>query len=178
MLWGRSKTANTTAEIAKTRVLMVCMGNLCRSPTAEAVLRHKLKAVGLDKTVEVDSAGTYGGHAGEPPDARAQRQAKLRGYDLSRQRARRLTAEDFSRFDWVIAMDEDNLNRITELAPEGHAARLGLLMSHASRHHDVKAVPDPYYGPPAGFDRVLELIEDACDGLVSELARNPPATPG
>ena len=178
MLWGRFKTANTTAEIAKTRVLMVCMGNICRSPTAEAVLRHKLKAVGLDKTVEVDSAGTYGGHAGEPPDARAQRHARLRGYDLSRQRARRLTAEDFSRFDWVIAMDEDNLNRITELAPEGHAARLGLLMSHAARHQDVKAVPDPYYGPPAGFDRVLELIEDACDGLVSELARNPPATRG
>ena len=160
------------------RVLFVCMGNICRSPTAEAVLRHKLKAAGLDKTVEVDSAGTYGGHVGEPPDARAQRHAKLRGYDLSRLRARRLTAEDFSRFDWVIAMEEDNFNRITELAPAGHAARLELLMLHASRHHDVRAVPDPYYGPPAGFDRVLELIEDACDGLVSEVARNPPATAG
>jgi len=170
-MWGRAKTV-------KTRVLMVCMGNLCRSPTAEAVLRHKLKAAGLDKTVEVDSAGTYGGHVGEPPDARAQRQAKQRGYDLSRLRARRLTVEDFARFDWVVAMDEDNLSRMAELAPAGHAARLQLLMAHATRHTDVKAVPDPYYGPPAGFDRVLDLIEDACDGLVSELSRNPPAAPG
>lgn len=174
MLWGRNKTAKTVT----TRLLMVCMGNICRSPTAEAVLRHKLQAAGLDKTVEVDSAGTYGGHAGEPPDARAQRHAKLRGYDLSRLRARRLTAADFARFDRVIAMDEDNLSRIADLAPEGHEARLELLMLHATRHVDVKAVPDPYYGPPAGFERVLDLIEDACDGLVSELARNAPAAPG
>ena len=176
MFWGRSKTTQPT-QTATTRVLMVCMGNICRSPTAEAVLRHKLKAAGLDKAVEVDSAGTYGGHAGEPPDARAQRHAKLRGYDLSRLRARRLTAADFERFDWVVAMDEDNLSRIADLAPEGHGARLGLLMAHAMRHTDVTAVPDPYYGPPAGFERVLDLIEDACDGLVSELARNRPAAP-
>jgi protein-tyrosine phosphatase len=170
MFWSRAKTV-------KTRVLMVCMGNICRSPTAEAVLRHKLKAAGLDKRVEVDSAGTYGGHVGEPPDARAQRHAKLRGYDLSRLRARRLVAEDFERFDWVIAMDEDNLSRMADLAPEGHGATLGLLMTHARRHTDVTAVPDPYYGPPAGFDRVLDLIEDACDGLVSELTRHLSATP-
>ena len=176
MFWGRNKTAET-AKTATTRVLMVCMGNICRSPTAEAVLRHKLRAAGLDKTVEVDSAGTYGGHAGEPPDARAQRHAKLRGYDLSRLRARRLIKEDFSRFDWVIAMDDDNLSRMTDLAPEGHAARLELLMGHAIRHADVSAVPDPYYGPPGGFERVLDLIEDACDGLVAELARTPPAAP-
>ncbi len=174
MFWGRAKTANTT----KTRVLMVCMGNICRSPTAEAVLRHKLQAAGLDKRVEVDSAGTYGGHIGEPPDARAQRQAKLRGYDMSRLRARRLTAEDFERFDWVIAMDEDNMSRMAELAPDGHGARLELLMAHARRHTGVSAVPDPYYGPPAGFDRVLDLIEDACEGLVSELALSPPVAPG
>jgi len=171
MFWGRAKTANT----AKTRVLMVCMGNICRSPTAEAVLRHKLKAAGLDQRVEVDSAGTYGGHIGEPPDARAQRHAKLRGYDLSRLRARRLAAEDFERFDWVIAMDEDNLARLADLAPDGHGARLQLLMAHAKRRTDVTGVPDPYYGPPAGFDHVLDLIEDACDGLVSELALIPPA---
>ena len=170
-MWGRTKPV-------KTRVLMVCMGNICRSPTAEAVLRHKLKAAGLDKTVEVDSAGTYGGHVGEPPDARAQRHAKLRGYDLSRLRARRLTAEDFERFDRVIAMDEDNLSRMTDLAPEGHPARLELLMAHATRYTDVTAVPDPYYGPPAGFDRVLDLIEDACDGLVRDLARALPIAPG
>jgi protein-tyrosine phosphatase len=170
MFWARSKPVTT-------RVLMVCMGNICRSPTAEAVLRHKLKAAGLEKTVEVDSAGTYGGHVGEPPDARAQRHAKLRGYDLSRLRARRLTAEDFAQFDRVIAMDEDNLSRMADLAPEGHAARMEMLMAHATRHAGITAVPDPYYGPPAGFDRVLDLIEDACDGLVAELARTPPVTP-
>jgi protein-tyrosine phosphatase len=163
MFWGRDKTV-------KTRVLMVCMGNICRSPTAEAVLRYKLKAAGLDKSVEVDSAGTYGGHVGEPPDARAQRHAKLRGYDLSRLRARKLTAEDFTRFDWVIAMDGDNLARMADLAPDSHVARMELLMSHATRHTDVAEVPDPYYGPPAGFDHVLDLIEDACDGLLPLLA--------
>ena len=172
MFWGRAKAAKA-ANTATTRVLMVCMGNICRSPTAEAVLRQKLKAAGLDKTVEVDSAGTYGGHVGEPPDARAQRHAKLRGYDLSRLRARRLTADDFAHFDRVIAMDGDNLSRMADLAPEGHAARLELLMAHAQHHPDVSAVPDPYYGPPAGFDHVLDLIEDACNGLVSELARIP-----
>ena len=174
MFLGRAKPA----KIATIRVLMVCMGNICRSPTAEAVLRHKLNAAGLDKTVEVDSAGTYGGHVGESPDARAQRHAKARGYDLSRLRSRRLAAEDFEQFDWVIAMDEDNLSRMADLAPDGHGARLELLMAHATRHSGVTAVPDPYYGPPAGFDRVLDLIEDACDGLVFELARTPPVAPG
>jgi protein-tyrosine-phosphatase len=128
-MWFRAKADRTVT----TRVLMVCMGNICRSPTAEAVLSHKLKAAGLDKAVEVDSAGTYGGHVGEPPDARAQRHAKLRGYDLSRLRARRLTAADFARFDWVIAMDEDNLSRIEDMAPEGHGACLTLLMAHSGR---------------------------------------------
>ncbi len=162
----------------KTRVLMVCMGNICRSPTAEAVLRHKLKAAGLDKTVEIDSAGTHGGHVGEPPDARAQRHAKLRGYDLARLRARKLAADDFTRFDWVIAMDEDNLSHMAQLAPAGHGARLELLMSYATRHAHITGVPDPYYGPPAGFDHVLELIEDACDGLLPSLAAHQPSAQG
>lgn len=162
-MWGRSKAV-------KTRVLMVCMGNICRSPTAEAVLRHKLKAAGLDRTVEVDSAGTYGGHVGEAPDPRAQRHAKLRGYELALLRARKLTAEDFKRFDWVIAMDQNNLARMVELAPADHGTRIELLMSHATRHADITEVPDPYYGPPGGFDQVLDLIEDACDGLLPIVA--------
>ena len=167
MFWGRARAP----QAIQTRVLMVCMGNICRSPTAEAVLRHKLQVAGLDRLVEVDSAGTHGGHAGEPPDARAQRQAKLRGYDLSRLRARRLITEDFERFDRVVAMDEDNLSRMTDLAPVGHAARLELLMAHSTHYAGTSAVPDPYYGPLAGFDHVLDLIEDACDGLVSELTQ-------
>lgn len=154
---------------ARVRVLMVCMGNICRSPTAEGVLRARLRAAGLDRHVEVDSAGTHGYHAGEPPDRRAQKHAASRGYDLSKLRARRVVPADFERFDWVLAMDADNLERLRELRPEGAQARLGLLMEHARRHADVREVPDPYYGPPAGFERVLDLVEDACEGLLLRL---------
>ena len=154
--------------MAETRVLFVCMGNICRSPTAEGVLRHKLQAAGLADRVAVDSAGTLGSHAGEAPDPRAVKHAAARGYDLSRLRARRIVREDFRRFDWVIAMDEDNLGTLRAIAPEG--ARVGLLMDHARRHTGVREVPDPYFGAPAGFERVLDLVEDACDGLVERLA--------
>jgi protein-tyrosine phosphatase len=154
---------------APVRVLMVCLGNICRSPTAEAVLRARVAATGLAHRIEVDSAGTYGGHAGEPPDPRAIRHAAARGYDLTRLRARRVAVSDFERFDRVLAMDDDNLARLLELAPEPAVPRLGLLMAYARRHVAVREVPDPYYGPPAGFDRVLDLIEDACDGLLERL---------
>lgn len=155
----------------KMRVLMVCMGNICRSPTAEGVLRAKLQAAGLGKQVEVDSAGTAGSHRGEPPDARAVRYAAGRGYDLSSLRARRVTRDDLERFDWVLAMDEDNLESLRRLLPELGGARVGLLMAHAQRFTDVREVPDPYYGSPAGFEHVLDLVEDACDGLVARLAQ-------
>lgn len=154
---------------AKTRVLMVCMGNICRSPTAEGVLRSKLKAAGLDRAVEVDSAGTHGYHTGEAPDPRAIKHARARGYDLSKLRARRVSGDDFHRFDWILAMDAHNLEVLTELAPPEGGARLGLLLDHATRHPGVREVPDPYYGPPAGFDRVLDLVEDACEGFVAGL---------
>lgn len=154
----------------KTRVLMVCMGNICRSPTAEGVLRAKLQAAGLDREVEVDSAGTHGYHVGEPPDPRAIKHAKARGVDLSRLRARRVSRDDFQRFDWIFAMDMQNLENLQDLVPaEGGGARLGLLLDHAIRHEGVREVPDPYYGPPAGFDRVLDLVEDACEGFVAAL---------
>ncbi|MFO1274090.1 MAG: low molecular weight protein-tyrosine-phosphatase [Rubrivivax sp.] len=157
---------------ASRRILMVCMGNICRSPTAEGVLRHKLKAAGLAGAFEVDSAGTHGHyHAGEPPDARALKHAAARGYDLSRLRARRLVEADYARFDWMFAMDEDNLAHMRQGVPKGGVARLELLMSHATRFAGVREIPDPYYGPPAGFDEVLDLVEDACDGLVARLAR-------
>ena len=153
----------------KIRVLMVCLGNICRSPTAEGVLRAKLEAAGLGRLVAVDSAGTSGLHGGEPPDARAIKHAAARGYDLSKQRARRVVVADFERFDWVLAMDEDNLQGLRRLAPPKSSARLGLLMSHAPRLGHITEVPDPYYGAPGGFDKVLDLVEDACDGLVSKL---------
>jgi protein-tyrosine phosphatase len=148
------------------RILFFCMGNICRSPTAEGVMRAKLKAAGLD--VEVDSAGTHGYHVGAPPDERSQAHAGRRGYDLSRLRARKLTAEDFSRFDLVLAMDADNLGYAERLCPPSQRHRLRLLLDYApgagKRH-----VPDPYYGGEAGFEEVLDLVEAACEGLIASL---------
>ena len=152
-------------------VLMVCMGNICRSPTAEAALRARLQACGLGARVKVDSAGTHGYHVGSPPDARAQRHGKVRGLDLSGLRARKVSAQDFLHFDLVLAMDEDNLAELLRLAPEGTAARTKLLMSFARVQRDVQEIPDPYYGTEAGFERVLDLVGDACDGLAGVLLR-------
>ena len=143
------------------RVLMVCMGNICRSPTAEAVLRQRLVGHGLDAQVEVDSAGTGGWHAGEAPDSRAQRHALRRGYDLSRLRARRVVEADFERFDLLLAMDEDNLSELQRLKPAGARAELRLFAA--------VEVPDPYQGGSQGFENVLDLIEQASDGLLAEL---------
>jgi protein-tyrosine phosphatase len=154
------------------KVLMVCTGNICRSPTAEGVLRARLQAAGLQRKVEVDSAGTLGAHVGEQPDARAIKHAAARGYDLRKLRARRLSRDDFDRFDHVLAMDESHLERLRELAPPGSRARIGLLLEHSARYAAQREVPDPYYGPPAGFERVLDLVEDACDGLVGVLERD------
>jgi protein-tyrosine phosphatase len=153
------------------RVLMVCMGNICRSPTAEAVLRHKLAAAGLGDRIGVDSAGTYGGHAGDPPDPRAQRHAARRGYDLSRLRARVVTPEDFQRFGLVVVMDDDNLRALVSRQP-AQAPSPRLLMSFARQPDAPREVPDPYYGGPEGFEHVLDLVEDACDGLLDHLHRD------
>ena len=149
-------------------VLFICMGNICRSPTAEGVMRAKLAAAGLD--VEVDSAGTHGYHVGAPPDERSQAHALKRGYDLSPLRARKLEAHDFARFDLVLAMDDNNLAHAHRLCPPAQRHRLKLLMSYAP-HAGNPHVPDPYYGGAAGFDEVLDLVEAACDGLIASLAR-------
>jgi len=155
-----------------TRILMVCTGNICRSPTAEGVLRAKLRAAGLAERVEVDSAGTHGHfHAGEPPDPRTVKHAGERGYDLSKLRARRVVKADFERFDWLFAMDDGHLEILRGMRPYRSEAQLALLMEHARRFSDVREVPDPYYGAPAGFAHVLDLVEDACDGIVASLAR-------
>jgi len=161
----------------KLRVLMVCTGNICRSPTAEGVLRRKLADAGLDGSVEVRSAGTVDYHAGAPPDHRAQLSALRRGYDLSRQRARMLRADDFERFDLLLAMDAEHVDRMVEMCPGPLAGRIGLLMDYSPKRRRGMGVPDPYYGAPAGFERVLDLIEEACEGLLVDLrARlSPPA---
>ena len=173
----RKTPAGDAAAPDAARVLMVCMGNICRSPMAEGVLRAKLQQAGLHTRVVVDSAGTHGYHAGEAPDPRAIRAAAQRGVDLSMLRARPVQPEDFSRFDWLLAMDQANLSWLQSRLPEGAQTRLGLLMAYARRHAGVREVPDPYYGAAAGFEHVLDLVEDACDGLVARLSAELPASP-
>lgn len=164
------------------RILMVCMGNICRSPTAEAVLRHKLQQAGLHERVHVDSAGTHAYHVGAPPDERAQKHARLRGYDLSHQRARKVDPSDFEAFDLVLAMDWDNLALLEENCPTDPQVRRKLrrlteFVPSGSPHEGAQVVPDPYYGGPAGFDAVLDLVEAACDGLLDHIQRQLAAEP-
>ena len=160
--------------VAQTRILMVCTGNICRSPTAEGVLRKKLEQAGLHHVVAVASAGTQGYHSAEPPDPRAVKAAAARGYDISRLKARPMRPEDFAAHHWVLAMDRGHLEWLRKRAPAGAPARAGLLMPFASRHPGQDEVPDPYYGGPEGFDRVLDLVEDACDGVVARLRAGQP----
>ncbi|MDO4724096.1 MAG: low molecular weight protein-tyrosine-phosphatase [Comamonadaceae bacterium] len=147
---------------------MVCMGNICRSPTAHGVLQAKVAAAGLQQAVEVDSAGTHDYHVGAPPDARAQQHALRRGYDLSGQRARQLQARDFLAFDLVLVMDAANERLAQALCPPEQRHKLQRLAAFASRHAATQ-VPDPYYGGADGFEQVLDLVEDACDGLLAQL---------
>ncbi|MDH3921029.1 MAG: low molecular weight phosphotyrosine protein phosphatase [Chromatiales bacterium] len=150
------------------RILFVCMGNICRSPTAEGVVRHLLVDTGLK--VDVDSAGTHGYHTNHPPDRRATEAAKSRGIDLTGIRARRVVAGDFDSFDLILAMDQDNLMHLEEICPTEYHDKLALFMSYAP-DSGMEEVPDPYYGGRNGFERVLDLVEDAATGLIEDLRR-------
>jgi protein-tyrosine phosphatase len=158
------------------RVLFVCMGNICRSPTAEGVFRKLLQERAPELAIEVDSAGTHGYHAGHPPDVRARRAAERRGVDLSMLRARQITVEDFARFELLIAMDRQNLEYLHEIAPPEHRERARLFLEFAP-HLGRDEVPDPYYGGATGFEHVLDLVEEASIGLIEHLKRTAPAPP-
>lgn len=153
------------------KVLFVCMGNICRSPTAEGVFRAKVEAAGLSEQIQIDSAGTHDYHIGKAPDSRTQVAAKQRGYDLSRLRGRQVTAQDFLAFDYVLAMDLDNLAILQRLRPKNASSHLGLFLAYA-RSHSQREVPDPYYGGAAGFERVLDMVEDAAEGLLNHIRQS------
>lgn len=149
-------------------LLFVCMGNICRSPTAHGVMRHKVQALGLQHWVAVDSAGTHNYHPNSPPDARAQSHAAKRGYRLDDLRARQVRAADFEEHDLILAMDADNLTLLQAQCPAQHQHKLQRLTTFCQQHESL-VVPDPYYGGAQGFEQVLDLVEDACDGLIAHL---------
>ena len=167
--------------LAAYRVTFVCMGNICRSPTAHGVFRQRVRDAGLAEAVAVDSAGTHDYHPGEAPDPRSQRHARRRGYDLSDLRARVLVPADYARADLLLVMDEANLAHASRRCPPAHGHKLRLLTSFC-RVHRATEVPDPYAGGAEGFEHVLDLVEDACDGLLEHVrqalaARGPPLSP-
>lgn len=151
------------------KVLFVCMGNICRSPTAEGVFRSVVEEAKLLHRIEIDSAGTHAYHIGEPPDQRSQQAALRRGIDLSSQRARKVKSSDFEYYDYVLAMDRDNLRNLTALCTEEHSHKLQLFLDYAA-HMNEAEVPDPYYGGSQGFERVLDLIDAASRGLLEHIS--------
>jgi protein-tyrosine phosphatase len=163
-----SQSDRTMKTMRKVSVLFVCMGNICRSPTAEAVFRHRVEQAGMADKIRIDSAGTHDYHVGDAPDARTQRAAKQRGYDMSNLRGRQVEADDFMRFDYVLAMDNMNLVMLERLRPEDAQSYLGLFLDFAELHKEYE-VPDPYNGGPEGFEQVLDMVEDAANGLLKHI---------
>jgi len=157
------------------RVLFVCLGNICRSPTAEAVLRALAAREAPELALEVDSAGTADYHVGQPPDPRTRAAAARRGYDLSTLRARTVEAADFERFDLILAMDRENLSVLRRRAPSDARERVRLFLEFAPASAPEE-VPDPYYGGPNGFEEVLDLVEAATRGLLAHLRESARAT--
>jgi protein-tyrosine phosphatase len=152
------------------RVLFVCTGNICRSPTAEGVFKHIVEKAGLAGRIASDSAGTGDYHVGEAPDPRSQSAALSRGYDLSPLCARQVSRRDFIEFDYVLAMDETHLRQLKRLSPPEHAGKIELFMAFAGEGA-AREVPDPYYGGAQGFERVLDMVEQASRGLLDHLRR-------
>jgi protein-tyrosine phosphatase len=157
------------AEGRPIRILFVCLGNICRSPTAEGVFARHVKEAGLEESIVIDSAGTGDYHIGEPPDPRAREAAAQRGYDLSALRARQIDKKDFVDFDYVLAMDQENLRALGRWCPPQHAHKVKLFTEFCVK--GACPVPDPYAGGPQGFELVLDLVEDAAQGLLRHVRR-------
>ena len=151
-----------------TRVLFICMGNICRSPTAEGVFRKLVQERAPHLPVEIDSAGTHAYHVDAPPDARSQAAALRRGIDLSNLRGRRATRADIEQYEYILAMDRENLSNLQAICPPGLEYKLGLFLEYAPDRPE-REVPDPYYGGEHGFERVLDMIEEASHGLLAHL---------
>jgi protein-tyrosine phosphatase len=157
-------------EVKKVNVLFVCMGNICRSPTAEAVFRQQVKVVGLEKAIYIDSAGTHDYHIGAPPDERAQKAAVRRGYATAGLRARQVNENDFDFFHYILAMDKANLAILKRECPSEHSHKLGLLMQYSDKFSKgTEEVPDPYFGGNQGFEHVLNMVEEAGRGLLARI---------
>ena len=154
----------------KVSVLFVCMGNICRSPTAHGVFQARVDEAGLSDLIEVDSAGTHAYHIGEPPDRRSQQAARGRGYDLSSQRARKVVFQDFTDYDYYLVMDRSNLGDVLAECPPQHEHKIQLFLDYAADIQESE-VPDPYYGGAHGFDHVLDLVETASDGLLQQIRK-------
>ncbi|NND65534.1 MAG: low molecular weight phosphotyrosine protein phosphatase [Gammaproteobacteria bacterium] len=153
------------------KILFVCMGNICRSPTAEAVMQRRLAESDIAHRVIIDSAATHGYHLGAAPDQRSQEYASKRGYDLSSLRARAVQATDFTEYDWLLVMDHENRRDLQAECPPSELQKIKLLLDFAN-NADTDEVPDPYYGGQQGFERVLDLIEESIEGLIHYLKTN------
>jgi protein-tyrosine phosphatase len=164
-LKGDTQVFDKKVEKTLTSVLFVCLGNICRSPTAEAIFRHKAIHAGL--SIEIDSAGTLGAHIGSPPDKRSRAVGEDRGYSFKKIKCRKVSSADFEHFDYIVAMDQQNVSNLKEICPEEHQHKIALMMSFCES--DESEIPDPYYGGKRGFEYVLDLLEQSSEGLIKQI---------
>ncbi len=157
-------------------VLFCCMGNICRSPTAEGVFRRQVALSGLESRIRIDSAGTHAYHIGHAPDPRSQAAAAVRGYELGNHRARQIVQQDFAEFDFILAMDRDNLAELRRIVAWEYRAKPRLFLDYSVQHSGAE-VPDPYYGGPEGFEQVVDMAEDGCAGLLAAIKKELDLSP-